>query len=369
MLPTRFADFLVTDGLQIRNDDTMDVVYSFEVIEPSEWLGRCRFEAKRRLLKGKSDGYPKELTNRILEQYKDCLARGIAPKFKEVTDEVKFEERVRMTVSALLENFTCTNEIAESTPDLEQRYWTSEKDNVARLVHVKFDRPASQIHVVEKFASVEECNAMEEHVAGRLGIATTEDGKGGSHVSNSRRAMQAYIEPDWSKEAEGDPILKLNRRIFDYANHALGLNITVHGQEPLMSIQYFGRGKSDIEPDRYTPHCDGKCVGDPYDHASRMATMIIYCEVPEDGHGGYTNFGNAGVTIKPQVGSGIFFSYIDPLKNITDRGYSRHSGCPVFEGNEDSRIRWCLLEAGVELTNAWSVHFQARRKSLRSGFD
>lgn len=142
--------------------------------------------------------------------------------------------------------------------------------------------------------------------------------------------MQAYIEPDWTKETEADPILRLDRRIFDYTNHVLGLNISAHGQEPLMSIQYFGRGSSDHEPDRYTPHCDGKCEGEPLVHASRMATMVIYCTVPE--RGGHTNFQTAGVTVKPSVGSGIFFSYIDPLTNTTDRGFSRHSGCPVYDG-------------------------------------
>lgn len=330
---TPFSDLLVTDGLQIRNDDSMDASYSFEITEPSELIGMCRFEAKRKLMKGKRDGYSKAMTNNILEQLMDCLTQGMAPKLKEARDEFKFQERLRMTVAAQMENFTCINELDESTPDLEQKSWTSEKDNVTRLVHVKFDRPATQIHVVENFASVDECNAMEQDVADRLGFATTEDGKGGSHLSKSRKAKQAYIEPDWSKEAEGqDPILKLNRRIFDYANHVLGLNITVDGQEPLMSIQYYGRGNTDIEPDRYMPHCDGKCEGDPLENASRMATMVIYCEVPGEGGGGYTNFGNAGVTVKPQVGSGIFFSYIDPRTNITDRGFTLHSGCPVFEG-------------------------------------
>lgn len=327
----------MTDRLKIRNDDAMDGVYSFQAVKPSEHFGTCRFEAKRRLLKGKSDGYSKKMTDKILEQFKDCLAQGVAPNFKRARDEIKFEEHVLTTVSASLENYTCTKELDESTPDLEQRHWTSEKDNITRLVHVKFDRPASRIHVVENFASVEECDAMEKSVAGRLGIATTEDGKGGSHVNKNRKALQAYIEPDWSKEAEGDPILKLNRRIFDYTNHVLGLNISVDGQEPLMSIQYKGRGSSDIEPDRYTPHCDGRCEGRPFSHASRMATMVIYCEVPGDGGGGHTNFGNAGVTIKPQRGSGIFFSYIDPLTNITDRGYTLHSGCPVFEGEFAAR--------------------------------
>jgi len=296
----------------------------------------CRFEAKRKLAKAKEGGHSKAAMDRIVDQLEDCISRGLTPKLKGSNDEMKFESRIRSTLSATLENFTCSGDIEESTPDVDLREWTNakDKDHVSRRVHVKFDRPATQIHVVENFASAEECKAMEENVADKLGRATTEDGKGGAEVSKNRKAMQAYIEPDWSQEVNGDPILRLNRRIFDYTNHVLGLNISVDGQEPLMSIQYFGRGPSDLEPDRYTPHCDGKCEGDPLIHASRMATMVIYCTVPK--RGGHTNFQSAGVSIKPKEGSGIFFSYIDPTNNITDSGFSRHSGCPVYEGKRSS---------------------------------
>lgn len=306
---------------------------SSKIVEPSESMGKCRFEAKRKLIKAKEAGHSKDALDRIVDQFRDCLVHGTVPNLMNMDKELLFEERVRKTISGKLENFTCTEDLAESTPDVDLREWTSEKDLITRRVHVKLDRPATQIHVVENFASIEECNAMEERVADKLGFATTEDGEGGAHVSRNRKAMQSYFEPDWSKEDEGDPILKLNRRIFDYANHALGLNITVYGQEPLMSIQYFGRGSSDLEPDRYTPHCDGTCEGRPFIHASRMATMVIYCTIPE--RGGHTNFQNAGVAIKPEVGSGIFFSYINPSTNITDNEFSRHSGCPVYDGKVD----------------------------------
>jgi hypothetical protein len=49
-----------------------------------------------------------------------------------------------------------------------------------------------------------------------------------------------------------------------------------------------------------------------------MATMVLYCTVPE--LGGHTNFRNAGVHVKPKKGNGIFFSYIDPEKLIMDNG-------------------------------------------------
>ena len=107
-------------------------------------------------------------------------------------------------------------------------------------------------------------------------------------------------------------------KVYDYVNHVLGLDIKEHGQENLMSIQYFGRGLNDTKPDRYTPHCDGKCDGLPHQHATRMATMVMYCSAAT--RGGHTNFRNAGVHVKPVLASAIFFSYIDPETRIMDEG-------------------------------------------------
>lgn len=73
----------------------------------------------------------------------------------------------------------------------------------------------------------------------------------------------------------------------------------VEGQEDLMSIQYFGQGIDDPTPDRYTPHCDGQCDGLPFKNGGRVATMVMYCDVPEVGGG--TNFQNSGVFVKPSV--------------------------------------------------------------------
>jgi hypothetical protein len=153
-----------------------------------------------------------------------------------------------------MENFTCAMPHLDSSPDIDSYDWTSEKDDVARAVHVKLDRPASRIHLIENFAYPEECAAVEEEAESKLHRATTADGKGGSTLSLARKAMQASITPNWDKEQEGDLVARLSRRVYDYTNYALGMNITEPGQEPLISIQYVGRGANDTEPDRYTPH-------------------------------------------------------------------------------------------------------------------
>ena len=55
-----------------------------------------------------------------------------------------------------------------------------------------------------------------------------------------------------------------------------------------MSIQYFRCGLDNNALDRYLPHCDGDCTGLPFRHGNRIATVVVYCNVPE--RGGATNF-------------------------------------------------------------------------------
>ena len=241
----------------------------FEDLEPDELLAKCQDDAKRQL-----EGSTPE--DQVMRSFNACLKFSMLGSLKHKEDEVSFQTRLRDDTSLAMENFTCTNAELDSSPDIDQRDWTSEKDGVTRKVHVKLERSASRIHAIENFAYPEECDAMEETAAPQLQRAAVADGKGGSIESKNRKAMQAGIVPEWEKEKDGDLVTRLSRRVYDYTNYALGLNITEHGQEPLMSIQYFGRGYNDTEPDRYTPHCDGECVGAPHIPGTRMATMVIY---------------------------------------------------------------------------------------------
>jgi hypothetical protein len=225
---------------------------------------------------------------------------------------------------------------------------TKNKEVVERDVHVMHERQASRVHLIKNFVSEEECEAMERAAKPILHRATVADGKGGSQFSPSRKAMQAGIKVKWSMEADGDHIASLSRRVYDYANHVLDLNITEHGQEDLMSIQYFGR-EDDKEPDRYMPHCDGDCHGEPHKWGTRMATMVMYCKVPL--LGGATNFRNSGLHIVPEMGSATFFSYIDPNTRKMDRQFTEHSGCPVLMGEKKIVTQWIRL--GVDNENPW----------------
>ena len=116
-----------------------------------------------------------------------------------------------------------------------------------------------------------------------------------------------------------------------------------------MSIQYQGRGDDDPSPDNYRPHCDGDCAGLQHKRGGRVATMVMYCEVPEKG--GSTNFRNANVHVKPELYTAVFFSYLDNDTNKMDTGWAEHSGCPVREGKKSIAVQW--LRIGVDEENPW----------------
>lgn len=242
-----------------------------------------------------------------------------------------------------IENYTCADESLITTEAKRSERWQGRK------VDVFIDRPASRIHTIENFMNAEECAAVEARAKPILHDATVADGSGGSKLSESRKAKQAGIKVYWDKEKEGDLVARVSRRVYDYVNYVLPFGIKENGQEDLMSIQYFGRGPDDEAPDRYMPHCDGDCNGLEFKPGNRMATIVMYCEIPEVG--GATRFRNSNVHIRPKQYAATFFSYIDPDTMKMDEGFTEHSGCPVVHGEKKIVTQWVRL--GVDDENPW----------------
>lgn len=303
-------------------------------------LDECKSTAKSKLSKDPSS----KVAAAILEELTECVQKGIANEIERANEEVSFQAEIRKKIADSWENYTCADDMVNATEPKRETSWRG------RPVSVFIDRPASKIHTIQNFLTAEECEAVEEMAKPRLHHATVADGSGGSHRSENRKAMQAGIKVKWDKEAEGDLIAGLSRRVYDYVNHVLPFDIKHNGQEDLMSIQYFGRGPDDEAPDRYTPHCDGDCNGLDFKPGNRMATIVMYCKMPKVG--GATNFRNSGVHVKPKQYSATFFSYINPETMKMDDGLTEHSGCPVIEGEKKIVTQWVRL--GVDDQNKWS---------------
>lgn len=284
-----------------------------------------------------------------IDELKFCVESGVALEVERANEEIAFQTKIRKEIAEHYENYTCADFALETSEPIEETTWFSDNDNHMRNVQIMHDRPASRVHIIKNFISEEECIAMEDQAKPKLHKATVANGKGGSELSPNRKAMQAGIKIPWNLEEEGHPLTKLSRRVYDYANHVLDMDIEEFGQEDLMSIQYEGRGEEDESPDRYTPHCDGDCDGTQHKTGTRMATVVMYCTVPEKG--GATNFRNSGLHIIPETGSATFFSYINPETKKMDNTFTEHSGCPVIVGEKKIVTQW--IRYGVDNENPW----------------
>jgi len=223
--------------------------------EAHSLVGHCHEVAKEKMALANGDA---DISMTIMTELVECVQAGVVETITRSTEELAFEAKVRKDMAALMENYTCADLELDTSPAVENTTWVSLKDEKLRNVQIMLNRPASKIHVIEDFIDEEECKAMETAAKSHLHRATVADGKGGSQFSENRKAMQAGIQVPWEKESAGNAIARLSRRVYDYTEHVLHLGIEEFGQEELMSIQYFGRGINDTEPDRYTPHCDGK---------------------------------------------------------------------------------------------------------------
>jgi hypothetical protein len=215
----------------------------------NDLLEECKADAKRRaseVLTNTSNaeatgndaagaGSAEDAAQALLDDLVKCVEGGVAGTLERLNEEIAFQSSVRTGIAEKLENYTCLDSTLNTTDDIYTTTWHYK--GTKHVVHVKHERPASRIHVVEGFIGEEECAAMEKAAEKSLHRATVADGKGGSRLSEHRKAMQAGIVVPWDKEAAGDPIARLSRRVYDYTNHVLGLDIKEHGQEDLMSIQ------------------------------------------------------------------------------------------------------------------------------------
>lgn len=221
------ALFRATDG----EDQVVQVTASFEAVVTDRTL-KAQHRADQ-LFGACPD--PPTVSATAWEEWKECVRARLSQALETLDEELGFQARIRTELSDQLENHTCADDSLNSTKDVRRERW--KHMGTSYRVRIKHERPASSIHIVEGFASSDECALVESLTSHRLRRATVADGKGGAYVSDYRRAQRAGIKVDWSKEAEGDLVALLSRRIYNYTNHVLGLDIREHGQEDLVSIQ------------------------------------------------------------------------------------------------------------------------------------
>ena len=115
---------------------------------------------------------------------------------------------------------------------------------------------------------------------------------GAGAPSSYRRLYSSSIYVD--HEDRANIITHFAERMFPFVRRVTGYKVYSPGKEPINAVLYKNVG------DENWPHCDGSCEGQRYVLGERVATSIVYCDVPKvDGKpaGGQTSFTRSGLMV------------------------------------------------------------------------
>jgi hypothetical protein len=206
------------------------------------------------------------------------------------------------------------------------------------------------VAVVPNFATDQECEELMK--AGGLdqdmAPAYEGNGNGQSAPSTYRPSYSSNIYVDF--EDRTDMMTRFAERTFAFVRRMTGYEVYGPGHEPINAILYKNVG------DENRPHCDGHCHGEPYELGARVATSIVYCDVPEiDGQpaGGQTAFTRSGLMVAPRKGDLLLFAYKN-ANNTFDNGFSEHSACKILGGRKWVAVQW--YREGVDYEHPYKGH-------------
>ncbi|CBN78889.1 conserved unknown protein [Ectocarpus siliculosus] len=276
----------------------------------------------------------------MIPEFAECLTKAIAQDLAKKETEANKSMRMLEVVGDRARNYTCADPEMETTnSSLPSVKWQDPEGGLTYNAQVFLDDPAAKIYLVDNFATDKECKALMDHASPHLQDATVNGGAGKATLSQARRAKAGGVGADLNNK--NSVTAPLYRRGYGFANHVTGYKLDMDGQEGYSVIKY----GSD---DEYRPHCDGDCTGAEFRPGGRVATMVIYCEQATVGGG--TTFSSSDVFINGKKGQAAFFSYLGP-DNKTDKGRTRHSGCPIIEGTKWIATLW--MRMGVTAEKSW----------------
>lgn len=197
-----------------------------------------------------------------------------------------------------------------------------------RRVQVLATVQLPRVVVFGALLSDEECEGLIAQARPRLlRSETVDNATGGSEVNSARTSDGMFFS-----RGESPLIERIEQRIADLVNWPV-----THG-EGLQILRYRPGAEYRPHHDYFDPRHAGSATilarG-----GQRVATLVIYLNTPEAG--GATTFPESGLTIAPQRGNAVFFSY--------DRAHAAtrtlHGGAPVLAGEKWVATKW--LRQGV----------------------
>jgi prolyl 4-hydroxylase len=195
-------------------------------------------------------------------------------------------------------------------------------DRKVRIIS-RMDRPC--IAILDDLFSKEECEALINLSRDKLQRSATIDPNTGEEmIIEERTSWGTFFELN-----ENDFMAKLDRRISEV------MNWPIENGEGLQILNY----KIGTE---YQPHFDyfEEEEAGSQTHlekgGQRVSTLVVYLSDVEIG--GETIFPTIGSSVKPNVGSAVYFEYCNSMGQVDP--LSLHGGSPVLKGEKWIVTKW-----------------------------
>jgi prolyl 4-hydroxylase len=286
----------------------MSTLPALPVLEPSwqDWLAGS-------VVGGKSD--EEMLATMLASNFDEHYARVAINVVRSMT------ERVQAQNPAMLGHYLPDPHRLPKTPIVR----AADKDVV---INFTLDNP--NIAVISGILSPDECKKIIQLSGGKLQRSfVVEKDTGKLEVSDVRRSDGCHFE-----RGENAIVQRLEQRI------AALTGIPVEQGEPLQILHYHETGE-------YLPHHDyfAETETGSAQHivrgGQRIATMVIY--LSQVAQGGDTHFPEIELTVKPQVGSAVYFEYHNSQGQLDSR--CLHAGMPVTKGDKWIATKWFRASA------------------------
>jgi prolyl 4-hydroxylase len=191
------------------------------------------------------------------------------------------------------------------------------------VINFTLDNP--NIAVISGILSADECKKIIQLSTGKMQRSfVVEKDTGKLEVSDVRRSDGCHFE-----KAENAIVQRLEQRI------AALTGIPVEQGEPLQILHYHETGEYLPHHDYFAGHEAGSA---PHviRGGQRIATMVIYLSAVAEG--GDTYFPELELTVKPHVGSAVYFEYHNSSGQLDSR--CLHAGMPVIKGDKWIATKW-----------------------------
>jgi len=250
-----------------------------------------------------------------------CIGSEMVDKIWSVREEFTFHANLASRQRNEVSKYICSDQNLRASEPSRKEEWVKEDHEIAS-VDILHEDEYSNIHLMKNFISEEECDEI---------------------LSNSNSQFSILGPRGLTNEKYLDFV---SQRVYEYANFYTTLGLEQVGQEDL---HVFRKTKTNYTTQNV--QCDGECHGIPFQPGQRVATIINFCNVTPANNGGYIHFHNTGVTVIPEQGMTLFYSYLNPNLE-TDIGYTEYTECPISNG-EQSGIKH-FFRKDVSSDNPWS---------------